>query len=92
MEVVPGLEDPLVLYCDNSGAMVNSKEHRSHKKGKHIEIKCHLVREIVQIAVVSILKIASEHNLADPFTKMLPAKQFEDHVQNLGLREMSHLL
>ena len=92
LEVVPEVEKPLVLYCDNSGAVANSKEPRSHKRGKHIERKYHLVREIVHRGDVSILKIASEHNLVDLFTKTLPAKQFEGHVRNMGLREMPHLL
>ena len=33
LEVVPNMENPLVLYCDNSGAVANSKEPRSHKRG-----------------------------------------------------------
>ena len=47
LEVVPNLDKPMTLYCDNSGVMANSKEPRSHKKGKHIERKYHLLREIV---------------------------------------------
>ena len=43
LEVVPNMEKPLVLYCDNSGAVANSKEQRSHKRGKHIERKYHLI-------------------------------------------------
>ena len=46
LEVVPNIEKPLVLYCDNSGAVAKSKEQRSHKRGKHIERKYHLIREI----------------------------------------------
>ena len=30
LEVVPNMENPLVLYCNNSGAVANSKEPRSH--------------------------------------------------------------
>ena len=37
LEVVPNMDKPIVLYCDNSGAVANSKEPRSHKRGKHIE-------------------------------------------------------
>ena len=48
LEVVPNMEKPLVLYCDHSGAVANSKEPRSHKRGKHIERKYYLIREIVQ--------------------------------------------
>ena len=40
---------PITLYCDNSSrAVANSKEPRAHKKGKHIERKYHLIRDIVQ--------------------------------------------
>ena len=30
--------------------------------------------------------VASEHNIADPFTKALPATVFEGHLKSLGLR------
>ena len=43
LEVVSNMEKPLVLYCDNSGAVANSKELSSHKRGKHIERKYHLI-------------------------------------------------
>ena len=48
LEIVPNMELPITLYCDNSGAVANSKEPRSHKRGKHIERKYHLIQEIVQ--------------------------------------------
>ena len=72
--------------------MANSKEPRSHKRGKHIERKYHLIREIMHRDDVAVLKIASENNLVDLFTKMLPAKSFEGHLEGLGLRDMSYLL
>ena len=92
LEVVPNMEKPLTLYCDNSGTVAKSKEPRSHKRGKHIERKYHLIREIVHRGDVAIMKIASENNIADPFIKPLPAKTFESHLEGLGLRYMSHLL
>ena len=92
LEVVPDMDKPLTLYCDNSGAVANSKEPRSHKRGKHIERKYHLIREIVQRGDANVMKIASQDNLADPFTKTLTAKVFEGHLEGLGLRDMSHLL
>ncbi|XP_073277719.1 secreted RxLR effector protein 161-like [Primulina huaijiensis] len=92
LEVVPNVNNPLTLWCDNSGAVANSKEPRSHKRSKHIERKYHLIREIVQRVDASIIKIVLADNLADPFTKTLPAKVFERHMLNFGLREMSHTL
>ena len=89
LEVVQNMEKPLVLYCDNSGAVKNSKEPRSHKIGKHIERKYHLIREIVHRGDVAVMKIASEQNLTDPFTKTLPERVFTGHLEGLGLRDMS---
>ncbi|KAA0054839.1 gag/pol protein [Cucumis melo var. makuwa] len=86
LEVVPNMQLPITLYCDNSGAAANSREPRSHKRGKHIERKYHLIREIVHRGDVIITKISSEQNMANPFTKALKAKVFESHLHGLGLR------
>ena len=67
--VVPSMQLPITLYCDNSGAVANSKGPRTYKKGKHIERKYHLIRDIVQRGDVVVIKIASADNLAYPFTR-----------------------
>jgi hypothetical protein len=71
LKVVLLVQLAISIYCDNSGAVVNSKEPKIHKKGKHIERKYHLIREIVQRGDVAVTKIASANNLVDPFTKGL---------------------
>ena len=43
LDVAPEVEKPLVLFYHNSEAIANSKEIRSHKRGKHIERKYHLL-------------------------------------------------
>ena len=72
LDVVPGLPKSIIVYCDNSGAVANSKEPRTHKATKHIERKYHVIREIVRRGDVLIEKIGTADNLADPFTKSLP--------------------
>jgi hypothetical protein len=89
LEVVPSVHSPIILYCDNSGAVSNSKEPRTHKKGKHIERKYHLIREIVQRGDVVVTKIPTAENLADPFTKSLTSKVFESHVEGMGVRTIA---
>ena len=78
--VIAKAVDPMILYYDNSGAVAQAKEPRNHRKGKHIERKYHLIREIVQRGDIIIEKIASEDNLGDPFTKALKTKVFDSHV------------
>ncbi|GFS36335.1 hypothetical protein Acr_00g0045430 [Actinidia rufa] len=84
--VVPLAKGPIILHCDNSAAIAQSKDPRDHNKGKHIERKYHLIREIAQRGDIVMTKIASAENLADPFTKTMTIKIFESHVQGLGLR------
>lgn len=72
LDVVPSVQSPIALYCKNSGGVANSKEPRSHKRIKYIEHKYHLTRDIIQRGDVKVLKIASENNLADSFTKEFP--------------------
>ncbi|KAL4011215.1 hypothetical protein IC575_028264 [Cucumis melo] len=86
LEIVPNMHLPITLYCNNNGAVVNSRELRSHKQEKHIERKYHLIKEIVHRGDVVVTQISSEQNIVDPFTKGLMDKVFEGHLQNLGLR------
>ena len=84
--VVPVSLSPITLYCDNSGAVAQSNEPRNHGKGKQVERKYHLIRDIVQRGDVTVTKIATTDNLADPFTKALLSKVFDSHLDSLGLR------
>ena len=59
LEVVPYTHLPIILYCDNNGALTNSREHKSHKRGKHIESKCHLIKEVVNCGDIVVTNIFS---------------------------------
>ena len=50
---------PIILFCDNSRAVAQSKDPRNHKKGKHIERKYHIIRDIVARGDVVVAKIES---------------------------------
>ena len=86
LEVMPSAQSAITFYYDNSRAVVNSKEPRSHKRGKHIERKYHLIREIVNRGDAKVSQIESEENLTEPFTKLLTQKIFDHHVEEIGVR------
>ncbi|TYK16301.1 gag/pol protein [Cucumis melo var. makuwa] len=93
LKVGPNMSKPITLYYDNSGVVANSRElPRSHKRGKHIECKYHLIREIVHREDVIVTQIALTHKVADPFTKPLMAKVFVGHLESLGLCDMPYLI
>ena len=77
---------PITFFCDNSRVVAQSKDLRNHKKGKHIERKYHIIRDIVARGDVIVAKIDSANNLANPFTKTLPQKTFESHLEGMGVR------
>ena len=58
---------------------------------EHIERKYHLIRDIIERGDTVVTKIASEENLADPFTKALPVQVFERHVDSMGVRRLPDL-
>ena len=77
---------PILLFCDYSGTVAQSKDPRNHKKGKHIKRKHHIIWDIVSRGDVVATKINSANNLANPFTEALPQMTFESHLKGMGVR------
>ena len=48
LDVVLGIEQRVLLYCDNTGTVAQAKEQRSHHKSKHILRRFHHIQEIVE--------------------------------------------
>jgi len=64
------------VYCDSQSAIHLSKHQVFHERSKHIDVRLHYIREIVQSGEVSLTKIASSKNPADMLTKPLPSVKF----------------
>ncbi|KAL0455143.1 UNVERIFIED_CONTAM: hypothetical protein Slati_0853500 [Sesamum latifolium] len=47
LDVVPSIAEPVVIFCDNNGAISQAKKPRSHHRSKHILRRYHLLREMV---------------------------------------------
>ncbi|RVW68068.1 Retrovirus-related Pol polyprotein from transposon TNT 1-94 [Vitis vinifera] len=90
--VVPSIEEPIPLLCDNNGAIAQAKEPRSHQKSKHVLRRYHLIREIIERGDVKIEKIDGKENAADPFTKALGITQFDKHKWEVGMKYMTDWL
>ena len=56
-----------------------------HDRSKHIEIKYHYIRDIVQRGAVKLLYVATEEQIADILTKPLARMKFEYFRERLGV-------
>ncbi|XP_035838833.1 secreted RxLR effector protein 161-like [Helianthus annuus] len=91
LDMVPSIMKPIQIFCDNTGAIAQAKEPRSHHKAKHILRKFHYIREIVERGDIVISKIDTDQNLADPFTKPMTQEKHDRHMDAIGLRFASEM-
>ena len=84
--VIPSALDPMEIYCDNTGAIANAREPRSHKNSKHIRLRYHIIREYVKKGDIVVSKVHTDHNVADPLTKPLPLEKHEKHLEAMGVK------
>ena len=78
-------QDSMVVYCDNSSAIVIFKNPIQHSKTKHIEIRYHFIRDLVERKIVCLEYIPTEYQNADIFTKPLNRSKFETFRQVIGV-------
>ncbi|KAL0427872.1 UNVERIFIED_CONTAM: hypothetical protein Slati_2962000 [Sesamum latifolium] len=67
--VVPSIAEPVVIFCDNNGAIAQEKERRYHHRSKHILRRYHLLREMLSRGDVRMDRVSSTKNTTDPLTK-----------------------
>ena len=66
-----------LLFCDNQSAIHLAKNSSFHSKAKHIEIRYHWIRDIMDEKLVELEKIHIDDNGLDMLTKVLLRNKFE---------------
>ena len=68
------------IHCDSSNAIYLSKNPAHHEKTKHIDIKLHVIRNIISKGILKMVKIHTSNNPADILTKVVPSVKFKTYL------------
>nr|GFA61026.1 retrovirus-related Pol polyprotein from transposon TNT 1-94 [Tanacetum cinerariifolium] len=60
-----------------------------HSRTKHIAVRYHFIKEHVEKSTIELYFFKTDYQLADIFTKALPADRFNYLVHRLGMRNFS---
>ena len=77
--------DSLTVFCDNTSAINISKNPVQHSRTKHIDIRYHFIRELVEDRTISIEYVDTLNQLADIFTKPLDSQRFLSLRKSIGV-------
>ena len=77
------MEIPIALV-DNMSAINFAKNPVFHQRTKHINIKHHVSREVVQNNIMTIEHVKTNNVLAERSTKALAAPKLNDHLKSWG--------
>ncbi|KAJ9542188.1 hypothetical protein OSB04_028694 [Centaurea solstitialis] len=73
------------IYIDNSSAISIVNNPVKHSKTKHIEIRFHFIRDCNEKKLIQVLKVHTDYQLADLFTKSFDIGRFIFLITNVGM-------
>ena len=76
---------PIVIKGDNDGSIAMAKNQQFHSRSKHIAIRWHWVRELVEQELIKIETCRDPQQTADVLTKALPRPKHRQHTTEMGL-------
>nr|GFA94292.1 hypothetical protein [Tanacetum cinerariifolium] len=90
--IVPTIEEPISMYCDNTRAIAIVKDDGVTKGARHFHAKVYYLRETIKLGDVKIEKVDTYDSLADPFTKALAFPKHSKLTRNIGMMPTSSFM
>ncbi|KAG5562829.1 hypothetical protein RHGRI_005526 [Rhododendron griersonianum] len=78
-------QECITHYCDNTSAINISKNPVQHSRTKHIDIRHHFIRDLVEDGTVTLEYLDTTHQKADLFTKPLDFHRFDYLRKSVGV-------
>jgi hypothetical protein len=85
LQLFGAIPNATTLFSDNQSAIALTKDHQYHARTKHIDIRFHFIRWIVQEGVLQIIYCPTDDMVADALTKALPSAKVKHFAVELGL-------
>ncbi|GJR02963.1 putative reverse transcriptase, RNA-dependent DNA polymerase [Tanacetum coccineum] len=73
------------IHIDNESTICIVKNPVFHSKTKHIEIRHHFIRDSYEKKLIQVIKIHTDHNVADLLTKAFDVSRFNFLIASIGL-------
>ena len=80
------VKTPTILYQDNKSTIITLTQPKINTRMKHINIRTHWIKEILEKNLITIKYIPTTENIADILTKGLAFKQHWKLMNNLNLK------
>ncbi|KAL5707089.1 hypothetical protein ACHQM5_025179 [Ranunculus cassubicifolius] len=81
-----GIEQDCVdLWCDNQSAIHLAKNQVHHARTKHIDVRYHFVRDVIEDGDISLMKVHTNDNPTDMLTKVVPSSKFQHCLDFLNV-------
>ena len=81
------LDYPIIIHCDNKSAIELAKNATFHSRTKHIAIRYHYIREVLNTGVIALKHRGTDEMPADMFTKALIRLKLTKFAQYVGLSQ-----
>ena len=78
-------QENYIVCCDSHGAIHLEKNSAYHSKSKHIDVRYHWIRDVLEKKQLQLEKIHIAENESDMMTKPLPKKKLKSYTQKAGL-------
>ena len=85
-EIFRPLTDPITLYSDSQAAIALTRDGSYHARTKHIDIRYHFIRYVVQNGSINLIYCPTDDMVADTLTKALPNLKAKHFAVALGLQ------
>ena len=88
LNILDKFSSPSVLFTDSQSAFCQAIDPGVKSKARHIDVRYHYIKDLIESSVILLKRVATEDNLADIFTKPLGKVKFIELCHRINIVDM----